>query len=69
MTHGVRRAAEMREVALTVDLLGLDGAMSRASVGWQQRIGELGLRASPEDVPDYRVLADRILARLEPKDL
>ena len=37
MTHGVRRAAEMREVALTVDLLGLDGAMSRASVGWQQR--------------------------------
>ncbi len=69
MTHGVRRAAEMREVALTVDLLRLDGAMSRASVGWQQRIGELGLRASPEDVPDYRVLADRILARLEPKDL
>ncbi len=36
MTHGVRRAAEMREAALTVDLLGLDGAMSRASVGWQQ---------------------------------
>ena len=61
MTHGVRRAAEMREVALTVDLLGSTGAMSRASVGWQQRIGELGLRASPEDVPDY-VLADRILA-------
>ena len=49
MTHGVRRAAEMREVALTVDLLRLDGAMSRASVGWQQRIGELGLRASPEE--------------------
>ena len=31
MTHGLRRAAEMREVALTVDLLGFDGAMSRAS--------------------------------------
>ena len=43
MTHGVRRAAEMREVALTVDLLGLDGAMSRGAVAWQQRIGELGL--------------------------
>ncbi len=68
MTHGLRRAAEMREVALTVDLLGLEGAMSRASVGWQQRIGELGLRAGPEDVSDYRVLADAILARLEPKD-
>ena len=46
MTHGVRRAAEMREVALTVGLLGLDGAMSRASVGWQQAIGDLGLRCS-----------------------
>ena len=41
MTHGVRRAAEMREVALTVDLLGLKSEMSRASVGWQQTIGEL----------------------------
>src|SRR5262249_10527322 len=33
MTHGVRRAAEMREVALTVDLLGLRGEQSRPSVG------------------------------------
>ena len=34
MTHGVRRAAEMREVALTVDLLGLDGAcLARRSAG------------------------------------
>jgi 3-hydroxyisobutyrate dehydrogenase-like beta-hydroxyacid dehydrogenase len=67
MTHGVRRAAEMREVTLTVDLLGLDGAMSRASVGWQQTIGDLGLRSSPDDAEDYRVLADRILGRLDPK--
>ena len=64
MTHGVRRAAEMREVALTVDLLGLDGAMSRASVGWQQAIGDLALRSSADEAPDYRVLADRILASL-----
>jgi 3-hydroxyisobutyrate dehydrogenase-like beta-hydroxyacid dehydrogenase len=66
MTHGVRRAAEMREVALTVDLLGLKGDMSRACVGWEQRIGELGLRATPEDTADYQVLADRILAALDP---
>jgi 3-hydroxyisobutyrate dehydrogenase-like beta-hydroxyacid dehydrogenase len=46
MTHGVRRASEMREVALTIDLLGLKGEMSRASVGWQQTSGELGLRAN-----------------------
>ncbi len=67
MTHGVRRAAEMREVASTVDLLGLDGAMSRASVGWQQAVGDLGLRSTPEEDVDYRALADRILARLEKK--
>jgi 3-hydroxyisobutyrate dehydrogenase-like beta-hydroxyacid dehydrogenase len=66
MTHGVRRAAEMREVALTVDLLGLKGEMSRACVGWQQQIGELGLRASAAELADYGVLADRILAGLDP---
>jgi 3-hydroxyisobutyrate dehydrogenase-like beta-hydroxyacid dehydrogenase len=64
MTHGIRRAAEMREVALTVDLLGVDGGMSKASVGWQQAIGELKLRATAEEAADYRALADRILARL-----
>ncbi len=67
MTHGVRRAAEMREVTLTVDLLGLDGAMSRASVGWQQTIGELGLRSGADEAADYRILADRILGSLDPK--
>ena len=55
MTHGVRRAAEMREVALTVDLLGLDGAMSRASVGWQQTVGDLGLGSSADEAADYRL--------------
>jgi hypothetical protein len=66
MTHGVRRAAEMREVALTVDLLGLKGEMSRASVGWQQAIGEFGLRADATEAEDYGLLADRILAALDP---
>ena len=66
MTHGVRRAAEMREAALTVDLLGLEGAMSHAAVGWQQRVGELRLSARDGDPADYRSLADRILARLDP---
>ena len=64
MTHGVRRAAEMREVALTVDWLGLDGAMSRGAVAWQQRIGALRLRAADGDSSDYRDLADRILSAL-----
>jgi 3-hydroxyisobutyrate dehydrogenase-like beta-hydroxyacid dehydrogenase len=69
MTHGVRRAAEMREVVLTVDLLGLDGAMSRASVDWQQAIGDLGLRTTAAEAEDYRALADRILSRLDAKDI
>jgi 3-hydroxyisobutyrate dehydrogenase-like beta-hydroxyacid dehydrogenase len=53
MTHGVRRAAEMHEVALTVDLLGLEGSMSRATVDWQQKIGELALLATPQEAADY----------------
>jgi 3-hydroxyisobutyrate dehydrogenase-like beta-hydroxyacid dehydrogenase len=65
MTHGVRRAAEMREVALTVDLLGLNGAMSRASVDWEQTIGELDLRSTAAEAADYRILADAILAAFD----
>ena len=64
MTHGLRRAAEMREVALTVDLLGLDSSMSRATADWQQKIGDMALRATADEAADYRLLADRILARL-----
>jgi hypothetical protein len=56
----------MREVALTVDLLGLKGEMSRASVGWEQTIGELGLRATETEAADCLLLADRILAALDP---
>lgn len=68
MTHGVRRAAEMREVARTVDELGLDGGMARAAVAWQQRVGALGLDAGAIGRDDYGALADAILARLDPKD-
>ncbi len=63
MTHGIRRAAELREVALTVDLLGLDGRMARATVDWQQQIGDLRLKASDYG-PDHGARADAILAAL-----
>jgi hypothetical protein len=56
----------MREVALTVELLGLKGEMSRAAVGWEQTVGELGLRATAAEAADYLILADRILAALAP---
>ncbi len=63
MTHGIRRAAEMREVALTVDELGLNGDMARASVQWQQRLGELKLVANEQH--DYQQRADQLLDALE----
>jgi 3-hydroxyisobutyrate dehydrogenase-like beta-hydroxyacid dehydrogenase len=62
MTHGIRRAAEMREVAITVDDLGLQGDMARATVEWQQRIGDLQVKA--EDGETYQERADRLLAAL-----
>ncbi len=64
MTHGVRRAAEMREVAVTVDGFGLDGAMSRACVEWQQKVGELKLDARKIGAEDYHALAAAILETL-----
>ena len=64
MTHGVRRAAEMREVALTVELLGLDNAMSKATIGWQQTIGDFRLNTTKEEAEDHHLLAERILAKL-----
>jgi len=63
MTHGLRRAAEMREVARTVDELGLRGRMSDAITDWQQQIGELGVKAASDD---YAALADALLRRLDP---
>ena len=65
MTHGVRRAAEMREVALTVDLLGFDGAMSRACVEWQQRIGDLKLDAKAIGAGDFHALARALIEKLD----
>lgn len=67
ISHGIRRAAEMREVARTVDELGLSGAMSRAAVEWQQRVGDLKLDPHAIGESDYRILADAILARLDPQ--
>ncbi|MGR3660835.1 MAG: DUF1932 domain-containing protein [Paracoccaceae bacterium] len=62
--HGLRRAAEMREVAKTVDDLGLPSTMSRSIAAWQQRIGELELKATGTG---FSALADTILAAMEEK--
>ena len=49
LQHGVRRAAEMREVALTLRELGLDPAVTEGVVAQQERLGRLGLRLEPEE--------------------
>ena len=59
--HGIRRAAEVAEVAKTIDDLGLENNMSLAIVKWQQAIGELGL---PSGKPDLGARADAILGAL-----
>lgn len=68
VTHGIRRAAEMREAALTVKELGFPGAMAGATAAWEQRIGDLRLSAADanaRDEHDYGALADLILRRLD----
>ena len=49
LQHGVRRAAEMREVALTLRELGLDPAVTEGVVVQQERLGRLGLQLGPEE--------------------
>lgn len=64
MTHGTRRAAEMREVAITVDDLGLSGTMAHATVDWHQRIGDLELNTAGFEEKDHKELADILLKEL-----
>jgi hypothetical protein len=61
LVHGARRAAEMREVALTVEALGLPPGLSRATADWQDTLAGL---AEADDDPDLDTLLDRVLARL-----
>lgn len=59
--HGIRRAAEMREVALTVEQLGLNNGMTKAAVDWQQAIGDMKIDLETEE---FEPLADVILNNL-----
>lgn len=61
-THGTRRAAEMREVAKTVDYLDLPPRMARAIADWQDEIGALGLAPGKNN---YQARADAILSARE----
>ncbi|PHR61884.1 MAG: 6-phosphogluconate dehydrogenase [Robiginitomaculum sp.] len=45
MVHGLRRAAEMKEVSITLNALGVDNSLTSGTVKWQERIGGLGVSA------------------------
>lgn len=47
LAHGVRRAAEMEEVAKTLSELGIDPAMTRGTIARQRELGAFGI-APPE---------------------
>lgn len=49
LQHGVRRAAEMREVAATLRELGIDPAVTEGTIVQQERLGALGLPGDPAD--------------------
>lgn len=48
LVHGLRRAAELREVCATLEGLGLPPSLSTGTVAWQQALGELGISPVPE---------------------
>jgi len=66
-THGIRRAAEMEEVAKTLSDLGLSPHMTNGTVKRQREVGELLLDISAEDAQKLDVLTDTILSRLIPQ--
>ena len=53
--HGIRRAAEMREVAKTLRALEVPPAMTTGTIAWQDDMGALGLTLAPD-----AALADQI---------
>lgn len=48
LVHGVRRAAELREVCKTLEDLGLPARMSSGTVAWEQQFGDLNIAPVPD---------------------
>ena len=47
LVHGIRRAAEMQEVAQTLRDLGVKPRMTQGAVAWQRELGGLGINPAP----------------------
>ncbi len=65
LVHGVRRAAEMEEVAKTLTDLGLPDDMARATVLWQRRLAASGVAVSDDaEAAGAKAVAENILPAL-----
>ena len=65
MTHGVRRAAEMDEVAKMVDDLGLPNDLAQGSANWQRIIADNTVdRTASKQGRDLQSLVDELLPRI-----
>ena len=53
--HGIRRAAEMREVAKTLRALDIPPAMTTGTIAWQDDMGGLGLTLDPDTALDEQI--------------
>ncbi len=63
-SHGIRRAAEMREVAQTLEDMGVEPLMTRGTIERQQRTGDLKLKdAHGGKVPEDREMILQALIR------
>jgi len=61
ITHGTRRAAEMKEVGKTVAELGMPNQMSCAAVSWHAKLGAANIDIKSTG---YRDLADQIIGTI-----
>ncbi|MGB5485036.1 DUF1932 domain-containing protein, partial [Parasphingorhabdus sp.] len=48
LVHGTRRSAEMAEAVKTLEMLGVEPDLTRATVARQAALGELGLNPPPD---------------------
>ena len=62
--HGIRRAAEMRAVIATIQETDLSADMTRSTVEWQQRIGDLALDSDTENLAKLSRLLKKSLANV-----
>lgn len=62
MTHGIRRASEMEEVAKTIRDLGMEPYCTQATISHQREIGKMALNADEIGMSNLSALCDAILA-------